>query len=108
MIERQRFDTIDPSPKNRGTIDLGLGERVEIPFTGAEIIHAATISGDKVVIKKPLRNNQARHEWKGLNIAESTGISVPKPIALINYTPDQLAIVSSYVEGDKLYDKPDS
>jgi len=106
MVERRHFDLIDPSIRNRDSIDLDLSERVEIPFTGAEIIYAATIFGDRVIIKKPLRNDQARHEWEGLNTVESTGISIPKPIALISYTPDQLAIVSSYVEGDKLYDKP--
>ncbi|HUV72066.1 MAG TPA: phosphotransferase [Clostridia bacterium] len=106
MIERRHFDTIDPSLRNIGSIDLDLGERVEIPFTGAEIIYAATISGDRVVIKKHLNNDRAKHEWEGLNIAESTGISIPKPIALISYTADQLAIVSSYVNGDKLYDNP--
>lgn len=106
MVERGRFDTIDPPPRDKGSIDLDLGEKVQIPFTGAEIIYAATISGDRVVIKKPLSNDRARHEWEGLNTVESTGISVPKPIALIYYSTDQLAVVSSYVEGDKLFDKP--
>lgn len=106
MVERRHSNTIDPSPRNRGSIDLDLGERIDIPFTGAEIIYAATITGDKVVIKRPLNNSRTKHEWEGLNIAESTGISIPKPIALISYTADQLAIVSSYVEGDKLYDNP--
>lgn len=106
MVERRRFGTIECSPKSRDSIDLELGERITIPFTGAEIIYATTISGDKVVIKKPLNNDRARHEWKGLNTVEPTGISIPKPVALISYSEDQLAIVSSYVEGDKLYDKP--
>ncbi len=106
MVERKRFGTIESSPKSRGSIDLELGERIKIPFTGAEIIYATTISGDKVVVKKPLNNDRARHEWEGLNTVESTGISIPKPVALISYSEDQLAIVSSYVEGDKLYDKP--
>lgn len=106
MIERRRFDKIDLSPKNRDSINLDLGERIRTPFSGAEVVHASTVSGDRVVIKRPLRNEQARHEWEGLNIAETTGISVPRPIALINYSTDRVAMVSSYVEGDKVFDKP--
>lgn len=106
MVERHRFDTINSPPESKGSIDLQLGEKIEVPFTGAEIIHAVTITGDRVIIKKPLRDDQAKHEWEGLRIAESTGISVPKPIALVSYTEEQLAIVSSYIDGEKIYDAP--
>jgi hypothetical protein len=106
MIESHRFDTINSPTESKSSIELKLGEKTKVPFTGAEIIHATTITGDRVVIKKPLRNEQARHEWEGLKIAESTGISVPEPVALVNYTENQLAIVSGYIDGEKLYETP--
>jgi Ser/Thr protein kinase RdoA (MazF antagonist) len=108
MVERHQFNTINSSPGRKSSIELELGEKTEVLFTGAEIIYAMTITGDRVVIKKPFRNDQARHEWEGLKIAESTGISVPKPVALVNYTENQLAIVSGYIDGVKLYDAPNS
>ena len=96
MSEREHFITAQtPLGQYRQFIDLELGEEVGIPFTGAEIIYAETDSGSKVVIKKTLHNWQAEHEWIGLNTAYRAGISVPLPVALINYTKDQLAIVST-------------
>lgn len=104
MLERSRFTTVQTSlDQYKQFIDLNLGVRSSIPFTGGEIIHAETDSGNKVIIKRPARNEQAEHEWLGLKIACSTGISVPVPIALIKYNSDRLAIVSTQIDGRNLY-----
>ena len=107
MPETERFSAVETfMDQGSHSVDLKLGEKTEIPFTGGEIIYATTDLGKKVIIKKTLYNEQARHEWLGLNIAHSSGVSTPKPVALINYTADQLAIVSNFIEGDNLYYHP--
>lgn len=104
MAERERFTTVQtPLDQYKHFIDLSLGEKTDVPFTGGEIIHAETDAGEKVIVKKTAHNQQAEHEWLGLKIAHSTGISVPVPIALINYTSDHLAIVSTQIDGENLY-----
>ncbi|HEX6976864.1 MAG TPA: phosphotransferase [Patescibacteria group bacterium] len=100
----EHFSTVNtPLDQYRESIELELVKRVEVPFTKGEIIYAQTESGVSVVVKKPLRKEQAEHEWVGLNKAHSTGILVPLPIALINYSQEQLAIVSALVDGNNLY-----
>lgn len=109
MSRIERFATSQTSfDQYNESIGLEFEKRMEIPFTGGEIIYAKTESGIEVVVKKTLHRYQAEHEWKGLNIAHSTGISVPLPIALINYSQEQLAIISSLVKGNNLYYYPNS
>ena len=109
MGERRHFSIVDTAlDQDKKIFEADLGERKVIPFTGGEIIYAVASYGERVVIKKPLRSDQARREWNGLNIAYATGISVPRPIALVKYDDSQLALVSSFVKGDTLYDYPDS
>ncbi len=107
MSEIERFTTAQTSlDQYRQSVGLELGKRMEIPFTGGEIIYAQTESGLAVVVKRTLRKEQAEHEWIGLNIVYPTGVSVPSPIALINYDQNQLAIVSTQVDGNNLYFYP--
>lgn len=109
MKERRPFQIISSSVDQSGdSIDLELGEKLSIPFTGAEIIYATTTSGEKVVVKKPKNNEQTMHEWEGLIKVDSAGVSVPRPIALIDYSAGQLSIVSGFVDGDNLYYNPNS
>lgn len=103
MKEKERFDVIETLDFDEPHIKLEINRRMVVPFTGGEITYATTLSGEKFVIKKPINDEQAKHEWKGLNIAYSAGISTPRPIALINYNEDQLGIVSGFVEGKNLH-----
>jgi|GEM_PF-2921773 len=107
MKDKEQFRIIDPSSsRNENHIELEVGKKLSVPFTGGEIIFATTNSGEKVVIKKPRDNKQAKHEWEGLRKAESAGVSIPRPIALISYSADRLAILSDFIEGDNLYYNP--
>ena len=107
MKDREQFRIIDSSlGKKENFVELEIGERLSVPFTGGEIIFATDSLGERVVIKKPRDDDQAKHEWDGLRRVESTGISIPRPIALISYSADQLAILSSFIEGDNLYYNP--
>lgn len=107
MQERKRFNVVESSlDKNTNSIDLEIGDRKLIPFTGSELVFTFTGSGEKVIVKIPSNNYQARHEWVGLGMVQMADISVPVPIALINHSAGQLAIVSGFVEGDNLYFNP--
>lgn len=106
MKEKERFGVIETLDFNEPYIELEIDRRMVVPFTGGEISYVTTLSGDKLVIKKPISDEQAKHEWKGLNTAYSAGISTPRPIALINYDENQLGIISGFVEGNNLYFYP--
>lgn len=107
MQERKAFKIIEsPSRNDVDFIELKMGEKRPIPFTGSEIIFAATNSGKKAVVKIPFNNNDAQREWVGLKAAHLADIRVPTPIALINFQDDRLAIVSGFIEGENLYDNP--
>jgi len=109
MSERSRFGIIETlSDRYTNFIDLNIDNRESVPFTGSELVFASTDAGDKIVVKVPGGNGKARHEWEGLRKVYLANISVPTPIALINYRDNQLGVVSGFVQGDNLYYHPDS
>lgn len=109
MPERSRFSIVEASSdRYTNFIDLNIDNRESVSFTGSELIFASTTPENKVVVKIPSDNSRAKHEWEGLKKAYLANVSVPMPVALINYNTDRLAVVSAFVQGDNLYYHPDS
>lgn len=107
MKERKAFNIIEnPLSKETSPLELTMGEKRDIPFTGGKLVFATIKSGEKVVVKIPFSKSGAQHEWIGLKTAHTADVRVPTPIALINYQDDKLAIVSGFIEGKNLYDNP--
>lgn len=107
MLERETFDIVESTRgREKDFTDLRIDKKEAPSFTGSEIVYARTSLGEKVVIKIPSDKDRTIHEWQGLSAVEKAGVSIPPPIALVNYPPDRLAIVSNFIEGDNLYFNP--
>lgn len=107
MLETEHYKVAESlSQQETDQISLKtLNKETEL-FTGSKVIYALSNSGEKVAIKIPFDGSKTLYEWEGIIKAFKADVPIPKPIALINYLDDQLAIVSSFVAGDNLYFNP--
>jgi len=107
MVEREIIKVEDSY--NIGTIfsssnvDFFIDHRYSNAFSGSVILFGSLGTENPVVVKIPRFSKDAEREWEGLTKAFAARVSVPEPIALIEFGKKQKAIMMKQIMGDKLY-----